>query len=86
VLLALAHYGAFICDTGTGNEMELKTESGLTYTKLGLSNPWVALANQYRIQPAAPGDSYNAYLFPVAAAGLTQYLRVIDPCVTAGTC
>jgi hypothetical protein len=86
VLLALAHYGAFICDTGTGNEMELKTESGLTYTKLGLSDPWVALANQYRIQPAVPGDPYNAYLFPVAAAGLTQYLRVIDPCVTAGTC
>lgn len=86
VLLALAHYGAFICDTGTGDEMELKTESGLTYTKLGLSDPWVALAKQYRIQPVAPGDVYNACLFPIAAAGLTQYLRVIDPCVTAGTC
>lgn len=88
VLIALAHYGAFVCDTGTGNEMELKTESGLTYTQLGLADPWVAMAQQNGIQPYSdPSDPYDAYLFPISAPNLVaQHLRVIDPCVTAGTC
>ncbi len=88
ILIALAHYGAFICDTGTGDEMELKTESGLTYTRLGLPDPWASLALQYGIQPYSnASDPYNAYLFPISAPNLVApYLRVIDPCVTAGTC
>lgn len=89
VFLALAHYGAFVSDTGTGDSMEFQTESGLTYTRLGLADPWVALAQQYGIQPDAPlSNPYSAYLFPLTANGvnITKYLRVIAPCVTVGTC
>ncbi len=89
VFLALAHYGAFVSDTGTGDSMEFQTESGLTYTMLGLPDPWVALAQQYGIQPDTPlSNPYSANLFPLTANGVnvTKYLRVIAPCVTAGTC
>ena len=48
---ALAHYGAFVSDTGTGDSMEFQTESGLTYTRLGLADPWVALASSMASSP-----------------------------------
>ncbi|MGC2638382.1 MAG: hypothetical protein WA294_14455 [Acidobacteriaceae bacterium] len=91
ILLTLEHYGAFVSDTGTGNaqgtggDMQFVTEGGLTYTRLGLMDPWVTLAQQNGIQPTAAGN-YTAYLFPIAASGLTDNLRVIAPCVSSGTC
>jgi hypothetical protein len=89
IYLALARYGAFVSDTGTGDSMEFQTESGLTYTMLGLTDPWVTLARQYGLNPDPPlPDKYAAYRFPLTANGVnvTKYLRVIAPCVTAGTC
>jgi hypothetical protein len=89
VLLTLEHYGAFVSDTGTGGDMQFVTESGLTYTQLGLTDPWVTLAQQNGIQPTngvTDNGDYTAYLFTIAAPGLTQHLRVIAPCVTWGTC
>ena len=89
IFTALAHYGAFVSDTGTVDSIEFQTEGGLTYTRLGLPDPWVTLAKQYGIQPDAPlSNPYAAYEFPLTANGVnvTKYLRVIAPCVTAGTC
>ncbi len=86
---ALAHYGAFVSDTGTGDSMEFQTESGLTYTQLGLADPWVALAQANSLTPDPPEPNpFAAYRFPLDVAGvdLSKRLRVIAPCVTAGTC
>jgi hypothetical protein len=86
---ALAHYGAFVSDTGTVDSIGFQTESGLTYTALGLPDPWVALAASYGLVPIPPRpDPLAAYRFPLDAPGvdLTRRLRVIAPCVTARTC
>jgi hypothetical protein len=86
---ALAHYGAFVSDTGTGDSIGFQTESGLTYTQLGLADPWVALARANGLTPNPPEpDPYAAYYFPLDVTGVDLYhrLRVLAPCVTAGTC
>jgi hypothetical protein len=41
VLLAMAHYGLYVGDTGGGC---LKIESGSSYTSFGLADPWVQVA------------------------------------------
>jgi hypothetical protein len=86
---ALAHYGAFVSDTGTGDSIGFQTESGLTYTQLGMADPWVALAQANGLTPDPPEPNrYAAYRFPLDVSGVDLYkrLRVIAPCVTAGTC
>jgi hypothetical protein len=89
VYRALAHYGAFVGDTGTEDSIGFQTESGLTYTQLGLPNPWRALAAQYGINPEPPEpDPFAAYRFSLDVPGvnLKNRLRVIAPCITDGTC
>jgi hypothetical protein len=86
---ALAHYGAFVSDTGTGDSIGFQTEGGLTYTQLGMADPWVALAQANGLTPDPPQpDPLAAYRFALDVAGvdLSKRLRVIAPCVTAGTC
>jgi hypothetical protein len=86
---ALAHYGAFVSDTGTVDSIGFQTEGGLTYTQLGLADPWVALAQANGLTPDPPEpDPLAAYRFPLDVSGvdLSKRLRVIAPCVTAGTC
>ena len=89
IYTALAHYGSFVSDTGTVNGLVFQTESGLTYTQLGLPDPWVALAKANGIVPNPPEpDPHADYYFPLNVSGvdLSKRLRVIAPCVTAGTC
>jgi hypothetical protein len=89
VYLALAHYGAFVSDTGTVDSIGFETEGGLSYTQLGLPDPWAALAQQYGIKPEPPEpDPLAAYRFSLDVSGvdLKSRLRIIAPCVTAGTC
>ena len=101
ILLTLEHYGAFVSDTGTGGadpntgyivgDMEFIRESGLSYTQGGLTDPWITLAKKYNVPVTSGGTDLNEYLIPVDAVqyqsrNLTDYLVVVDPCVTWGTC
>ena len=43
VLRAMAEYGLYVGDTGGGF---IKTESGISFTSLGMSDPWTALASR----------------------------------------
>lgn len=81
VFTALAHYGAFVADSGAGG-FDLRTESGLTYTQVGLPDPWIALAQKNGIAP-----QIGNYVFPLnQIPDLAKRLRIIAPCVTAKTC
>ena len=92
VYTALAHYGAYLSDTGTGTEgvdgeLTLRVESGLTYTQIGLPDPWVELAQQNGIRAfGTPPERKLTFSLDVPGANIVQYLRVIAPCVTAQTC
>ena len=81
IFTALAHYGAFVADSGAGG-FDLRTESWLAYTALGLPDPWVALAKKTGIAP-----QNGNYVFPLnQISDLEQRLRIIAPCVTAQNC
>jgi hypothetical protein len=83
VFRALAHYGAFVGDTG-GSPWGIAIESGSTYTSFGLRNPWDAWA---RRQPGA--SRWNGKtLVPISDDGVDwrSRLRVAAPCVSERTC
>jgi hypothetical protein len=86
ILLAMAHYGMFYGDSdGVGNLPILSLPSHLSYSQTtpAGTDPWIAIA-------AANGFGFQNdrihIPFPQPNASWTQYLRVADPCVTAGTC
>ncbi len=94
ILTALATYGAYMTDTGSGNqgsgEFDLVAESGLTYVQVGLANPWLCLATQFGVSASGTPPN-NTYSFPMMLAGvgignIGSYLRVIAPCVTTHAC
>jgi len=81
ILRAMAHYGLFFTDTGSGS-WAIQAESGSTYTSFGYEDELVKFA---RTQPEV--TSYKGrYLFNVNDGVDWSRLRVIDPCVTKGTC
>lgn len=79
---ALAHYGAFVAETG-GSGMGFETESPLTYTSFRYPDPWEALARSYGIPFVS--DRYPVDL-NIPGVELSGKLRVVDPCVTRKTC
>jgi hypothetical protein len=82
ILLAMARYGMFVGDTG-GTPWDLELESGSTYTSFGYDDPAVTYARRAGIPPQPDGT----YPFDVASGvDWRGRLRVIDPCVTRGTC
>lgn len=90
---AFADYGAMFYDSGSSGAFDIQIESPQSYTALGLRNPFVGWASWQRLH--ARRSHVGAY---VAAGGQRYWLdfgggidwasklRVIDPCVIAGTC
>jgi hypothetical protein len=48
ILRALAHYGAYVGDTGGGG-WGFMFESGSSFTSFGLPDPWVALGDSFGV-------------------------------------
>jgi hypothetical protein len=81
ILRALAHYGAFVGDTG-GTGFGFQFESGSTYTSFGYSDAMVSFA---QTQPGVT-SSGGIYDFDLASGVDWTRLRMIDPCVSQHTC
>ncbi|MET0615666.1 MAG: hypothetical protein ABW142_09480 [Thermoleophilaceae bacterium] len=81
ILQALRTYGAYIGDTGGGG-FNFQFQSGSTYTSFGQADRLVEWAH------TQPGVSlYNGkYVLDLAPGVDWSRLRVIDPCVTSGSC
>jgi hypothetical protein len=82
LMRAMAHYGMFINDTNASTTIEIQTEADISYTSLGAQPPMANLLRQL-------GGSYWAPLNRWIVTGPTitvNQLRVIAPCVSAGTC
>jgi len=83
VFRALAHYGGYVSDTGTGGGPGWQIEGGLTYTSFGYPNPWTEVAARAGVAADAKGN-YRLWLGKNPA--VISRLRVLDPCVARGTC
>jgi hypothetical protein len=82
ILRAMARYGMFVGDTG--GTWSVKTESGTMYTSLGYEDRWVALARRLGVPYYRP---HHLFVFDLrSGVDWPRYLRVIDPCVSRGTC
>jgi hypothetical protein len=82
ILRAMARYGFFVGDTG-GSPWDVVLESGSTYTSFGRPDPFVSLAKRFG---APRGDDDIASLGLASGVDWSRRVRVIDPCVSAGTC
>ncbi len=82
ILRALAHYGAFVGDTG-GSSFGFQFESGSTYTSFGLPDEMVKFA---QTQTGVTHTGGGQYIFNLSGGVDWSRLRVIDPCVTEHTC
>jgi hypothetical protein len=84
ILRALAHYGAYIGDTGGNEAFGLQLESGSTYTSFGVPDPMATFA----AQQSAGVSNWNGKWYFDLASGVdwAQRLRVLDPCVARATC
>src|SRR5438445_13886746 len=80
ILRALAHYGAYVGDTG--GSWGFEQEAGVQYTSVGRSDPWIVFAR---------ANGWDRYRRRTWVGHLGQgvdwgRLRVLDPCVARGTC
>jgi Concanavalin A-like lectin/glucanases superfamily len=81
ILRAMASYGMFVGDTG-GGAWGVKLQSGSTFTSFGFPDPLVQFAQDNGW--IAYGDVWVGNLRD--DVDWARYLRVIDPCVSLGTC
>ena len=81
VLHAMADYGLFMGDTG-GGSWGIQAESGQTYTSFGYEDALTTFAK------ANGWSTYNGRYVANLRDGVdwARYLRVVDPCVSQGTC
>ena len=81
VLHAMADYGMIMGDTGSGS-WAIQAESGSTYTSFGYEDELVKFAR------ANGWSAYNGRYSGNLRDGVdwARYLRVLDPCVSQGTC
>ncbi len=81
VLHAMADYGMIMGDTGSGS-WAIQAESGSTYTSFGYEDELVRFAR------ANGWSQYNGRYSGSLRDGVdwARYLRVLDPCVSQGTC
>jgi hypothetical protein len=84
ILIAMAKYGMYFGDTGTRNLFNIEVESDLQYTSMGQPPKWLPLAkaNHWAYWDGEGGMYTGKFKHSVD----WSRLRVIDPCVTAGTC
>lgn len=81
ILRAMARYGLYFGDTGSGS-WAIQTESGSSYTSFGHEDRLVTFAKQAGV-PAYDGK----HVFNIRdGVDWSRYLRVVDPCVSQGTC
>lgn len=90
LLRAIAHYGFFLIDT-TGEGWHFDTEASVDRTSLGLPDPGVAFAKAADLPYWAAGKRYIWHLDQIPgvdgkAGSWTKALRVVQPCVSQGTC
>jgi hypothetical protein len=82
ILVAMAHYGMIVGDTG--GTWGIGQESGVVYTSFGQPDKWVTLAQQWNV-PYYPPD--QDWVFNLRdGVDWARYLRIVQPCVSAGTC
>ena len=83
ILTALAHYGLIVGDTMNNNSSwGLQGESGSSYTSFGATDPWVTFAHDAGLLPNPDGR----YVLDIGTGVDWSRLRVLDPCVSQGTC
>ncbi|HEX2087540.1 MAG TPA: hypothetical protein VHF89_17785 [Solirubrobacteraceae bacterium] len=82
ILTAMAEYGMFVGDTG--GDWGIKTESGLVYTAFGKADKFTELYKKWGANYHAPDDVYTLNLRE--GIDWKSRLRVVDPCVSQGTC
>jgi hypothetical protein len=80
ILLALAHYGAFVRDTG-GGTWGFSAESGSSYTSFGYRDPWERLGDSQGVY-----ENASELVFDLREGVDWTKLRAVDPCVAAATC
>lgn len=81
ILRAMSQYGMFVGDTG-GSSWGLQFESSATYESFGIQDPLVAFARD------AGAVEYNGHWVLKLRDGIDwdNRLKVVDPCVSKGTC
>ena len=83
ILKALAHYGAIVGDTGAYSQkfsFGLQFESGTTYTAMGHADKMAEWAAKQGF------TGRPSYLGLGNVVDWGRYLRVLDPCVSRGSC
>jgi hypothetical protein len=84
LLRAMADYGMFIGDTGTNNLFWVEKETGSQYTTQGRADKWLELVGRGGFDYWSGEGGVNV---GDLAGGVDWHrLRVIDPCVSQGTC
>jgi len=82
ILRAVAHYGMIVGDTG--GTSAIMAESGVTYTSFGKPDKWVEFAKAQGVPYYAPDARWIFNLRD--GVDWKGRLRVVDPCVSQGTC
>ncbi len=84
---AMAHYGMIVADTaGPNGNLSLSGEGTEDYRVYGRPDPWAVLARRFGV-PSYISSGNIHYVFDFKA-GLDwwAHLKVLAPCVSAGTC
>lgn len=82
ILTAMSEYGLIVGDTG--GTWGIKEESGLVYTAYGKPDKWREMAKKWDVPYYAPDD---LHVFNIREGiDWQSRLKMVDPCVSAGTC
>jgi hypothetical protein len=85
ILRALRDYGMYLGDNSGAASFALQFESGSTYTSFGYEDEMVKFARSVGA-PSYSESGRTIYSFDLGNVDWARYLRVVDPCVTQGTC
>jgi hypothetical protein len=88
ILRALKNYGGYLGDSTSSPWTVMSFESGSTYTSFGYEDPMVTFAKTHGL-PSYYDSSVGRTIYYYdlrSAVDWSRYLRVVDPCVTQGTC
>lgn len=82
---AMAKYGMFFGDTGTGGYFQIEHESGAQYTSVGRTDAWRSFVQSDGWPRDADNTGYVGF-FRYDDVDWANRLRVIAPCVSQRTC
>ncbi len=87
MLKAMSHYGMIIGDTGGSTySFGIEVESGTTYTAMGYPDQVAAWAAKQGFTSRPSYLSLGDILDSTSTSIWSKYLKVVDPCVSSGTC